>query len=367
MNTFSASGSKHPTAKQWFQRHLRKLPSIQANNNECDGIRGQASIKRPQTAHASGVASSMSAVPAVPAISIDIQQHSNCSTIRPPPCSLRPDSGVMRDVNAWLDASIVPSIPLMGGVSYWKQAQDPHARDTAGTQHVMSIAQATADKRPSTSQSQHGKLFRRRSKNIQVQMPLLARDKSNRNEGQKQTSRRLNSMPVVAISYEATQQADPPVLLMRNRFLSDQTTGSLPSPGVSTDRLLKDETRLGRLRLRYETPDSTRTSDADGSLERRINAVPGRSTISAESTRPSTAAVPLSREDSMGDFSDIPTYFTDLLPPPYRSRPASILTTSSFGCIDGMKPEQRQVSQQRAALQRGVRCKLKKFAQSFAS
>jgi hypothetical protein len=364
MNTFSASSGKHSTVKQWFQRSSRKLPSIQPNNNERDGLRGHAITKRPQTAPASAIARETSAVPAVPAVSINTQ---HCPIIQPPPCPLRSDSGVMRDVNAWLDASIAPSTPLMGGVSYWKQTTVAHARDTVGTQHAIPIVRAHEDKWPPTSQSEHGKLFRRRAKKIQVQMPLLARGKSVRGAGQKQTSRRSNSMPIVAIPYEASQQADPPMLLTRNGFIPDQATGSLPSPGVSTERLLNDETRLERPHLRYGTPASTRTSDVDGSLERRMNAVFGRSTMSAESTRPSTAAAHLSREDSMGDFSDTPTYFTGLPPPPYRSRPASVLTTSSFGCIDGMNPEQRQISQQRAALQRGVRCKLKKFAQSFAA
>jgi hypothetical protein len=366
MNTFSASGSNHSTAKQWFQRRLPKMRSVEPNDDKCDGMREQANLRRPQTAPTSGVVRDMSVVPAVPPISIDTQPRLHCSTARSPTCPLRPDSGVMRDVNAWLDASVVPPTPLMGGLSYWKQAQDPHARDTASTQHAIPIIQVTRDKGPSTSQSQHGKLFRRPAKGIQVQMPLLTWDNSTWDRSQKQISKRSNSMPLVAIPYEATQQANQPALFTRNRSVSDQTTGSLSSPGVSSERLLSDETHLERPRIRYGTPCSTRSSDAEGSLERRMNAVFGRSKLSAGSTRPSTAAGHLSREDSVGDYSDTPTYFTGLPPPLYRSRPASILTTSSFGCIDGMKPEQRQIRQQRAAQQRGVRCKIKKFAQSFA-
>jgi hypothetical protein len=69
----------------------------------------------------------------------------------------------------------------------------------------------------------------------------------------------------------------------------------------------------------------------------------------------------------MGDLSDAPTYFTGPPPPSYRSRAASVMTTSSFGCIDGMSVEQLQMSRQRAALQRGMKGKLKKFAQNFTT
>ncbi|KAL1610530.1 hypothetical protein SLS60_002199 [Paraconiothyrium brasiliense] len=80
------------------------------------------------------------------------------------------------------------------------------------------------------------------------------------------------------------------------------------------------------------------------------------------------AAAHLPREDSMGSFSSAPTYFSGLPPPSYKSRPASsrpasILTTSSFGCIDGMNPEQRQLSQKRAAQkQRSMKGRLRKLA-----
>jgi hypothetical protein len=114
------------------------------------------------------------------------------------------------------------------------------------------------------------------------------------------------------------------------------------------------------------TPASVRLGDTESVFERRVNAIFMRTARSAEDTRPSTAAAGLTREDSMGDLSDAPTYFSGPPPPSYRSRPESILTTSSFGCIDGMNPTQRQISQQRAALQRGMKCKLKRFAQTFA-
>lgn len=70
----------------------------------------------------------------------------------------------------------------------------------------------------------------------------------------------------------------------------------------------------------------------------------------------------------MGSFSSAPTYFSGMPPPSYKSRPtssrpASVLTTSSFGCIDGMNPEQRELSQRRAAQQkRSMKGRLRKLA-----
>ncbi|OCK73723.1 hypothetical protein K432DRAFT_387240 [Lepidopterella palustris CBS 459.81] len=45
------------------------------------------------------------------------------------------------------------------------------------------------------------------------------------------------------------------------------------------------------------------------------------------------------REDSIGAFSEAPTYHSDIgLPPPsYRTYAASIRSMSSFGCIDGLR------------------------------
>lgn len=101
-------------------------------------------------------------------------------------------------------------------------------------------------------------------------------------------------------------------------------------------------------------------------MERRMNALFGR-TRSADSTQPSTSAAHGTGDGSTGDLSEAPTYFSGPPPPSYRSRPASILSTSSFGCIDGMNPAYRQISQQRAAEQRGMKNKLKRFAQNFTT
>jgi hypothetical protein len=297
--------------------------------------------------------------------------HTPC--IQPPSRPPRPDSGVIRDVNAWLDASVNnPSPPLMAGVSYWKSGTAANARDTAGIQHAIPIVQEPGDDRPLTSHSQQVKSFRRRARKIHVQMPLLARNRSHRSTARRQVHRRSNSMPVFAVPYEATQQATPPRIVTRTRSILDSAIHRVPEkPPTNLNRELPalpvHEPRAEQPHHRYDSPASGRTSEMDGSMERRMFALFGVSTRSADSTRPSTAAAHISREDSMGDLSDAPTYFSGPPPPSYRSRPVSVLTTSSFGCVDGMNPAQRQLSQQRAAEQRGMKSKLKRFAQNFTN
>ncbi|KAF2825096.1 hypothetical protein CC86DRAFT_295214 [Ophiobolus disseminans] len=366
-NTSSATASKPETAKQWLQRRLRKLPSIQpdSDGNDC-GLREGISMKRPRTAPSSGMATETSKVPPVPSIPIRIQRPLGASAMQPPRPP-RPDSGVIRDVNAWLDASVnTPSPPLMGGVSYWKSATVANAKDTAGMQHAIPIVPGTGIDRPSTSHSHHVKSFRRRAIKIHVQMPLLARNRSQRTAARKQTNRRSNSMPMFAIPYEATKQATPPTIMTRRRSFLAPTVRTVSTKGPTTPKTAY-EPRSEQSRFRYGSPESARTSEAEGSMERCMHALFGRSNRSADGTRPSTAAAHVTRENSMGDVSDAPTYFSGPPPPSYRSRPASVLTTSSFGCVDGMNPAQRQISQQRAAEQRGVKGKLKRFAQSFAT
>ncbi|KAH8711952.1 hypothetical protein GQ44DRAFT_714173 [Phaeosphaeriaceae sp. PMI808] len=361
----STSVGKHETTIKWLQRRLRKVPSIQAVKDEEGGrSKEHMPLHRPQTA---------SAIPTVPSIPIHIQQPLSSLAIPSPPFPPRPNSGIVRNVNAWLDASMsTPSPPLMGGVSYWKMAVGTDARDTAGIQHAMPIVQKPETARPLTSPSNQMKVFRRHAKKIQVQMPRLGGDKSQRIASRKQINRRSNSMPILGIPYEMTQEGAPPRHLGRaGVFLTPSTctlsAGSSKSPTESKAVSPADEHLhlLEQPRIRYDSPASARTSDA-GSIERRMHALFKRRTRSADSTRPSTAAAPAAHEGSMGSLSDAPTYFSGPPPPSYRSRPDSILTTSSFGCIDGMNPAQRQISQQRAAVERGVKGKLKRFAQNFA-
>ncbi|UPX20477.1 uncharacterized protein EKO05_0010707 [Ascochyta rabiei] len=178
-----------------------------------------------------------------------------------PPRPPRPEPGVIRNVNAWLDASM--ETPLMGGLPYWKAASAVPPITSTDVQYAVPIV------RPLTPSSQQVKSFCRRAKKMHAKV-------------------------------------------------SGRQSKSMLSP--------------------HEQPQL-------------LTSKPGR-------TNSLTA---LAREDSMGDLSEAPTYSSGRPPPSYRSRTASILTTSSFGCVDGMSPAQRQVSQQRAMKCRGVRGRVKEL------
>ena len=345
-NTSSASTGKQEAAKQWIQKRLRKLPSIQPTCDGDGGLRERLTTKRAPS-------NAVEEVPAVPPIPITFQRLIYTTSIQPPSRPPRPNSGVIRDVNAWLDASVnTPSPPLMGGVSYWKSGAVTNAKHSRGTQHAIPIVREP-EPDPPTLHSRQVKSFRRRARKIHVQMPQLVRNTSHRIgiRGRK-LARRSNSMPVFAVPYEEAQQAAPPRMMTR--------TSSCFNPPL---RAVTAE----QPRHRYESPVSAMVSETESSIERRMHAIFGMSARSVDSTRPSTAAAHLTRENSLGDLSDAPTYFSGPPPPSYRSRPESILSTSSFGCIDGMNPAQRQISQQRAAEQHSVKGKLKRFAQNFTT
>lgn len=253
----------------------------------------------------------------------------------------------------------------MGGVSYWKSGTVANARDARGIQHAIPIVRE--HDQTATSHSQQVKSFRRRARKIHVQMPQLVRNRSHRIAVRKKVNRRSNSMPIFAVPYETAQQAAPPRMITRTgSFLNPalRITTAKPPAELNAGFLL-GEPRLEQPRHRYDSPVSAMASETESSMGRRMHAMFGISSRSADSTRPSTAAAQVTRENSLGDLSDAPTYFSGPPPPSYRSRPESILSTSSFGCIDGMNPVQRQMSQQRAAEQRGVKGKLKRLAQNL--
>jgi hypothetical protein len=361
--TFSTSCSKHETAKQWLQRRLRRIPSIHpGGENSNAGLRGHMSDQRPRTAPSPETIVAIDPIPAVPPLPMNMRPPLHATSIRLPPQLQRVDTGVMRDVDAWLDTSMnLRSPPLMGGIPYWRKATAANARNTAAMQHATPIVREANDSLLTATQGSHAKLFRRHAKKIQVQMPLLARNRSVRDATQKQVDRRSNSMPIFSITYEMTRQGALP-LPMPDSTLHLVSVKAPTRPNQITP---SGELQIEQIQICHGTPTSGRDDEVDASTGQRMYAILGRSTTSADSIRPSTAAAHMAREDSMGDLSDVPSYFSGLAPPSYESRPASILTTSSFGCIDGMNTAQRQISQQRAAMQRGMKGKLKRLARNL--
>jgi len=359
-----ASSSRLEGPKRWLQRQLRKTSSRQTlkPTEETGACQEQVSIDRPRTAPSTQADAGASTPPPVPAIPIAIERDFGCPSSPPPPRPPRPDSSVMRDINAWLDASMItPSPPLMAGLSYWRTATVPGTKDTAGMQHAIPIIHDAGNSRPSPSHGQQVRSFRRCAKKVHVQMPSLLRAKSHRLAARKQ-NRRSASMPLISLPYENTIQAAPPVLLGR----SGTVLRAVARPSAANAAFTGCQEPVEDKYLRLGSPAST-PGGQERNMDRSNHARLLWMSRSADSTRPPTAAAGRSREDSMGDLSDAPTYFSGPPPPSYRSRAASIMTTSSFGCIDGMGPAQRQISQQRAAQRRGMRAKLERLAHNFTT
>ncbi len=369
-NTLCAP-SKHETAKKWLQKRLWKPASRQLlRGDENGGVKRKLSLKRPQTAPTSST-EKPETLPPVPQIPINIELPSPRLAIHPPPRPARPDSCVIRDVNAWLDASAgVSPPPLMGGLPYWRSGTTAPATSLPGMQYAIPIVREPGPTRPLTPSSQQMKsMCRRGAKKMQARIPSLLRSTSQRLIARKQLNRRSNSMPLQAIPYENTQQAAPPKMLTRSRsFLITSARTSVSKTPTEEQALLMS----GQDSLDLPVLGSTRMSAAYSGLgqhgDRRRNAMIRHTMRSGHDTRPSTACAHLSRDESMGDLSlsEAPTYSSGLPPPSYRSRTASIMTASSFGCVDGISAAQRQISQQRAAMRgRGVRGRVRELRKIF--
>lgn len=352
--------SKHDTAKKWLHKRLWKPASRQLLRTDHDGgLKRKLSLKRPQTAPASDRATP-DFIPPVPQIPINIGLPSPRLGMLAPPRPPRPDSGVIRDVNAWLDASMNTSPPpLMGGLPYWRSASAVPTTHSTGMQYAIPIVREPGPSRPMTPSGQQVRSYcRRGAKKVQAKMPSLLRTTSQRIIARKQMNRRSNSMPLLSIPYEQTQQGPPPKMLTRSRsFLQSRSFSKTPT---------EEQGLLGHASFELPVLDSARTSIAYSGFERtgerRRYGLLGYGGKSGESTRPWTAG------ESLGDLSlsEAPTYSSGRPPPSYRSRTASVKTTSSFGCVDGMGPAQRQLSQQRAAMRnRGVRGRVRELRKIF--
>jgi hypothetical protein len=361
--------SKHDTRKGWLHKRLWKPASRQLLRNDNDGLlKRKLSLKRPQTAPKSERVTP-EAIPPAPQIPINIELPSPRLAIHPPPRPPRPDSGVMRDVNAWLDASMSsPPPPLMGGLPYWRSASEVPVTHCTGMQYAIPIVREPGPSRATTPSGQQVKLYcRRGAKKVHAKMPSLLRTASQCVVGRTQINRRSHSMPLISIPYEQTQQGPRPKILTRSRsFLLESARTSMSKTPTEEQAL------LGHGSFDLPVLGSTRTSIAYSGMERcgerRRHGLPRHSTKSGESTQPSTTGGQVSRDGSLGDLSlsEVPTYSSGRPPPSYRSRTASVVTTSSFGCVDGMSADQRQMSQQRAAMRsRGVRGRVKELRKKF--
>lgn len=371
--TVSVANKGYGRAREWLQQRIHKVVSRKTlkHTKEDTHIQHKASLKRPSTALAFGIASTLDGASLKLTASIDTKQSSSRPLILLPPIRpLRPESSVIRDVTTWLEAStITPSPPLMSGVSYWREAAVLGLQDSAVAQHAVPLSVASRTSRPSKATKKQTRHFQRSAIKAQVRMPSLLRTKPQHPKalGRNRTNRQSTSLPPFAISYESVREGVAPVLMKQAQpsltplIPPSSRHASMRGGGSLVDHLPHEHSPT-----QSNKSTGTRFGSTESDSQRRTNKLSMYTARGANDTRPSTAAVGLFREGSMGGMSDAPTYSSGPPPPSYRSRPESTLTTSSFGCVDGMNPAQRQNSQQRAALQRGMRCRLKRLAQSFA-
>jgi hypothetical protein len=357
-----AGNGKQETSKNWMTRRLGRTVTRQGDEEQELTVKTsrQVSLRRPQTA------------PSVPTrrptvFTATLNPTLTRPTINPPPRPPRPHSVVIREVNAWLDASTIKPAPtLMAGLPYWREGPFTGSGPTADVRFAVPIIQQPEIERSTTSHSLQIKSFCRRAKRLQVRMPTLLRTKSQQVSvvQQQKLNRRSTSMLM-------PQPNDRPVVptpgfIVRSRSLTYTT----PQLTVTTASLHNEEwLGSGQRHPIYQprgfgSPGTVRFNELQPHTERRVHGVFEHSTRTLDTMCPSTASTYITREASMGNLSDAPTYFSGQPPPSYRSRAASLVTTSSFGCIDGMRYERRKLSQADAAHRsRGMKGKIKRLAQ----
>ncbi|KAF2732556.1 hypothetical protein EJ04DRAFT_440834 [Polyplosphaeria fusca] len=351
------SHEKAETTRGWLARHLR-LPGLRHAKGGGDPLETVTdnTRRRPQTAPSSGCATIVFSVPEMPPPPMLL------SSRIPPPRPPRPDSGTIHDVGAWLDASIIkPAAPLMGGLPYWREGTAEGRAPSTDVRYATPIVREP--ERPATSHGQQIASFCRRAKRIQVRMPSLLRARSQR-ATVAQANRRSTSTPLLSIPPvppKVAMEGQRGRLLNRSRSLAPISARTIrPRPSIPSGGWLASG--LAEVNSTLDGMDHPLEGQRGGSVhsrEQHVHMAPAKSTL-----RVSPAGHGLPREDSMGNLSDAPTYSSGVPPPSYRSRTASVLTISSFGCIDGISAERRQISHQRAVQRsRGVKGRFRKMAQ----
>lgn len=348
---------KQQPARRWLTRHLSR-PDLRKDHIDGEGeivkmIRQMSTRrpptpppgKRPSTAPSQDCATDTEYIPPIPSIPLDFQKLMALQEHNSPPRPRRPDPAVLQDVGAWLDAS-KSSAPLMGGLPYWREGNPADTDHGPKVQYAIPIIQEPDYQGPSATPGQQLRTFCRRAKR-QVRMPQLRQMKST--PVLADAGERSEPAPVFGIPYDETDWGEAPVILTRRA-----ASPPIARPSTAIGSAIKDTATLEAMDQKMQTmqlqpgPETSRSNSLQSEAR-----VAGR----------------LPREDSMGSFgSSAPTYFSGVPPPSYKSQPpssrhASLLTVSSFGCIDGMNAEYRQLSQKRAAeKQRGIKGRLKKLA-----
>lgn len=251
-----------------------------------------------------------------------------------------------------------------------------HAAPRADVRYAVAIPPGSAAGRPPT----HGQQFRsfvRRAGKMQVRMPALPRSKSQRSKvaQRRQMNRRSVTMPSIPPipplpplpplpadgKPELPEHKRPfqsrSLMELKKLFASDAGSGHSGNR-VNTQATPQDNAPTPRLR----SCASTRFDNQEAAMERRVNAVFGRT---GTGSRIGTWRSSNSRRGE-SVLSDAPTYSSGVPPPSYHSRAESIRSTSSFGCVDAMNVSRQHTSsrsEETVSRNTGMKEKFKRFAQ----
>lgn len=229
-------------------------------------------------------------------------------------------------------------------------------------------------KRIKTAFGQPFKAIFRRAKKIQVRMPSsFKRMGFKMGSAKKKPVHEVPGSSMLAVNYDDTQEGDQPELVTRLPW------GPRPCREHTQDNAQGGNGGLVQGLRRNIPPSRPRRSDEAGEIDEALPMLPdhlsyktARSRYSDEIQQATPDAslvrLPLSRFDTLDTarLSDAPTYSTGAPPPAYQSQRQSELTTSSFGCVDGLPTEQREGHVHKAADRKGgVRGKFKKMQKAL--
>lgn len=287
----------------------------------------------------------------------------------PPPRPPRPDSDVLRHVNAWLDTSVIkPDTKIKTEITsrgHGAGASETMQPETKYTKYTIPIVEAEETRNTITDHGRHQPhFFTRRAKKREVKIPFVHRSRSHRAIRPRSisTPRRSLSMPLLSLDTERGEAStlDSPV---SSRSLMDFI------PCTSDHSSLSSIMRRIRTEdMHNSRPGTSTLSEAGGAesrMDRRINAFCQRAPTLVEFPRLAGSINGVMKQGSTGNLSEAPTYSSGVAPPSYRSRAVSIRSTSSFGCVDGMSAEYRRQKkyERQQKRDRSVKERLKRFAQ----
>ena len=265
-----------------------------------------------------------------------------------PPRPARPSSTIIRDVHAWLDATVIRSPPgIMGGIPHWRDSStfssNPSPSDVQYAVPIVNHSRIESDGSGTSSESHR----RHRIRSIACSPPKV--------------HVRIRSMPLLPSQrHERNTSSSAPkhcskslmILLSCSAIPEWPTADALEVVAVQANRrnILKSTCRWGWMKNLWVSHEDELVLVAQTSVSHEQ--LPGAD----ESLRaPNSSMI---HDDSMGNLSEVPTYYSGAPPPSYRAHAASIRSMSSFGCVDGLRSldgTRRQGSSRR----RGMKRKLK--------